>query len=229
MRSAPLLQASGPVGRSPIDLAQHGVAAAITVWPPRRVAAAFPSLACSARSPPSRRGSRRGCATVHLRDAVPAAQRQHSVDVAPEDLQHLRDARLAGDREAPEVRSSDQTGSGAERHRFDHVAAAPDAAVQQHRECGRRWRRPRPAGRGSRAGRYPAAAHHGRTRSRHRCRARPRGAPRSDAARPSRAAAPARCRAASRHPSSARSDRACSRDTRRARRCPSPRSRSWRT
>ncbi len=46
-----------------------------------------------------------------------------------------RDARLARNRQAPKVRPPDQAGRGAERHRLDHVAAAPDAAVDQHRHA----------------------------------------------------------------------------------------------
>ena len=46
-----------------------------------------------------------------------------------------RDAGLARDREAPKMRPPDQAGRGAERHRLDHVAAAPDAAVDQHRDA----------------------------------------------------------------------------------------------
>ena len=78
---------------------------------------------------------RREHGTVDRHDAVPAAERQHPVDVAPEDLEHAGDAGLASDRETPQMRPADSAGRGAERQRLDHVGAAPHAAVEQHRDA----------------------------------------------------------------------------------------------
>ena len=44
-------------------------------------------------------------------DARDAAQAHDAVDLAAEDVEHVRDAGLAGDREAPELRAADQAGA----------------------------------------------------------------------------------------------------------------------
>ena len=45
----------------------------------------------------------------------------------------LDDRALAECRQAPDVRTSDADGGGAERQRFEDVRAAPEAAVDEHR------------------------------------------------------------------------------------------------
>ena len=92
----PCCRASGPVGRKPTDLLPRGIAPHRSrcgnhaKW--RSHLRRFDLLGTLTAN--QRPGSRRECAAVDLRDAVPAAERQHPVDVAPIDLQHLGDARL---------------------------------------------------------------------------------------------------------------------------------------
>ena len=58
-----------------------------------------------------------------------------AIDLAPEDVEHMRDARFAGDRQAPQMRTPDEAGASAERERDDDIASAPDAAVDQDRDA----------------------------------------------------------------------------------------------
>src|SRR6185436_19400496 len=52
-------------------------------------------------------------------------------DVGVQDLDRARDARRAGGAEAPGVGAADEHGTRAEAERFDDVAAAADAAVEE--------------------------------------------------------------------------------------------------
>ena len=70
-----------------------------------------------------------------LRDA---AEAHDPVDLAAIDVEHVRHAGLAGDGQAPELRARDEAGARAERQRLDDIGAAPDAAVDEHRNAPRR-------------------------------------------------------------------------------------------
>src|SRR5205085_11751175 len=59
---------------------------------------------------------------------------QRRVDPGAQDVEHVLDSRLAGRGQAPQVGPSDHYRLRAERERLDHVATAPDAAVEQHLE-----------------------------------------------------------------------------------------------
>ena len=62
----------------------------------------------------------------------PAKPEQRRVDPVPENIQHVLDPGLAARCQPPQVGAADHDGARAERERLDHVAAAPDAAVEQH-------------------------------------------------------------------------------------------------
>src|SRR3954452_25254111 len=47
----------------------------------------------------------------------------------------MHDPLLTGDGERPERRPADEAGRSAERQGFDHIAAAPHAAVEQYRNA----------------------------------------------------------------------------------------------
>ena len=55
-----------------------------------------------------------------------------AVDAVAHQVEHVLDAGLAVGGEAPEVGAADHHGPGAERQRLHDVAAAADAAVEQH-------------------------------------------------------------------------------------------------
>ena len=82
---------------------------------------------------PARCGRVEKDASVQPGDSVPAAERERAVDLAPEQLEHVEDAVLAGAGDAPEMRAPDQHRARAERQRLDDIDAAPEAAVDQHR------------------------------------------------------------------------------------------------
>jgi hypothetical protein len=54
------------------------------------------------------------------------------LDSRAHDVEHVLDARLAGGGESPQVGAPDHHRLGSQRQGLDHVAAAPDAAVEQH-------------------------------------------------------------------------------------------------
>src|ERR1700733_9282871 len=72
-------------------------------------------------------------APIELAHSVPAAEREHAVDLAPEEFERPEDAILPGAGDAPKVRAADQNRAGAERQRLDDIDSAPEAAVDQHR------------------------------------------------------------------------------------------------
>src|SRR6478609_775403 len=64
------------------------------------------------------------------------AEKAHGpVDLAAKDLQHVGDASLARDSEAPELRPPDETALRPESQRLHDIPAAPDAAVHQDRNA----------------------------------------------------------------------------------------------
>ena len=65
-------------------------------------------------------------------DRAAAEAEQRLVDAGAEDLEHVGDAGLAVGRQPPEVGAADHHRAGPERQRLDDVAAAADAAVEQH-------------------------------------------------------------------------------------------------
>ena len=80
-----------------------------------------------------------------LGDLGDAAKPHDAIDLAAIDFEHMRHARLAGDRQAPQMRASDEAGASAERERDDHIDPAPDATVEENRNAARRPRSRPPA------------------------------------------------------------------------------------
>src|SRR4051794_30215944 len=71
-------------------------------------------------------------ALVDVVDSRGADEGERAVDVATDQLQHVRQAGLARGRERHEPRATDEAGAGAERAGLDDVLPAPYAAVEQH-------------------------------------------------------------------------------------------------
>src|SRR4051794_16031806 len=74
----------------------------------------------------SRRGKARAAATP------PPEERQGGGESAAEKAKAGRAARLAGDRQAPEMWPADKAGLGSQRQGAGNVHATADAAVEQH-------------------------------------------------------------------------------------------------
>jgi mycofactocin system glycosyltransferase len=68
----------------------------------------------------------------HVVDRGPAEREQGGVDTAAEHVEDVLHARGSVGGEPPQVGPADHDRPGTEGQRLDHVAAAPDAAVQQH-------------------------------------------------------------------------------------------------
>jgi hypothetical protein len=67
-------------------------------------------------------------ARVELGDAVPAAEREPAIDLAPEELEHPEDAVLSGAGDAPEARAADQNRARPERQRLERARGPSTAA-----------------------------------------------------------------------------------------------------